>query len=445
MSRIRDIANLFSANTDAATDAEVTSAVSTHAISSTSRHYKSGAHASRPVSPTAGDLYFNTSKKAFETWNGSEWISVAVNGAVPLAPTIGTATVSALTASVPFTGPTDFGDSAITSYTATSTPGSITGSSASSPISVSGLSANTSYTFTVTATNSYGTSNASSASNSITTANVPGAPTSVSASDPGTDGYALVSWSAPASNGGSAITDYIVQYSSNNGSTWTTFSDGTSTSTSATVTGLTLNTAYVFRVAAINIVGTGSYSTASASFTPTGHIDGVYEPIAFYSQPTYTPVSGTITGGVTFGNIPQTYKHLQIRMNCTAGPNYNDSDIVMQFNSDSGTYWKHRVYGSGSSIGQDAGSMNAMQIARGGGATNVLGPAIIDIFDYNNTTKNKVVRSLFGQDSNGSGYIMLSSGVWSNTSAVNSITFNGANFTGFGTNTSIALYGIKGD
>lgn len=412
--------------------------------------YTRGGMASRPASPTAGDLFFNTDKKAFEVWTGDAWVSVAVNGAVPLAPTIGTATVSGLTASVPFTGPTDFGDAAITTYTATSTPGSITASNASSPISVSGLSANTSYTFTVTATNSYGVSNASSASNSITTANVPGAPTSVSAADPGTDGYATVSWTAPASNGGSAITDYTVQYSSNSGSTWTTFSDGTSTSTSATVTGLTIGTAYIFRVAAVNIIGTGSYSTASSSFTPPTHITGMYEPIAFYSQPTYTPVSGTITGGVTFGNIPQTYRHLQIRMNATCGPNYQDSDIVMQFNSDSGSgapsnYWKHRVYGSGSSIGQDAGSMNGMQIARGGGATNILGPAIIDILDYTNTTRNKVVRSLFGQDSNGTGYIMLSSGVWLNTGAINSITLNGANYTGFGTNTSIALYGIKGD
>ena len=81
--------------------------------------YQRGGTASRPASPTAGDLYFNTDKKAFEVWTGSAWVSVAVNGAVPLAPTIGTVTLSGLTASVPFTGPTDFGDAAITSYTAT--------------------------------------------------------------------------------------------------------------------------------------------------------------------------------------------------------------------------------------------------------------------------------------------------------------------------------------
>ena len=94
----------------------------------------------------------------------------------------------------------------------------------------------------------------------------PGAPTSLMAAA----GNALVvlSWTAPAYNGGSAITDYAVQFSSNSGATWTTFADGTSTATTATVTGLTNGTTYVFRVAAVNSVGTGPYATTSGSATP---------------------------------------------------------------------------------------------------------------------------------------------------------------------------------
>lgn len=96
------------------------------------------------------------------------------------------------------------------------------------------------------------------------------APTSLAA----TGGNAQVSltWTAPSYNGGSAITDYSVQYSTNSGSTWTTFADGTSTAATATVSGLTNGTAYVFRVAGINANGTGTYTAASSSVTPSAAI-----------------------------------------------------------------------------------------------------------------------------------------------------------------------------
>ena len=94
----------------------------------------------------------------------------------------------------------------------------------------------------------------------------PAAPTSVTAT--AGNAQATVTWTAPSVLAQTPITDYVVQYSSNSGSTWTTFTDGTSTSAAATVTGLTNGTAYTFRVAAVNGVGTGAYSSASSAVTP---------------------------------------------------------------------------------------------------------------------------------------------------------------------------------
>lgn len=93
----------------------------------------------------------------------------------------------------------------------------------------------------------------------------PAAPTGVTAT--AGNAQAVVSWTAPAIVV-PPLTDYVVQYSSDSGSTWTTFSDGTSTATTATVTGLTNGTAYQFRVAGVNGLGTGAFSTASAAVTP---------------------------------------------------------------------------------------------------------------------------------------------------------------------------------
>jgi hypothetical protein len=88
----------------------------------------------------------------------------------PGAPTIGTATAGDASASITFTAPAFAGNPALTGYTATSSPGGITGTGASSPITVSGLTNGTAYTFTVTATNAVGTGPASAASNSVTPA-----------------------------------------------------------------------------------------------------------------------------------------------------------------------------------------------------------------------------------------------------------------------------------
>lgn len=104
---------------------------------------------------------------------GSETIGPDAGGlTVPDAPTIGTATAGNAQCSVAFTPPGDDGGATITGYTATSTPGSFTGTGASSPITVTGLSNGTGYTFTVYATNSEGNSSASSASNTCTPAAV---------------------------------------------------------------------------------------------------------------------------------------------------------------------------------------------------------------------------------------------------------------------------------
>ena len=226
-------------------------------------------------------------------WNGSTnaWVKVSAgsngqtltfiggkpvwsNHPFPDAPTIGTATAGNGQASVPFTAPASDGGSAITSYTATSNPGNITGTisqAGSGTITVTGLTNGTAYTFTVTATNSVGTSAASAASNSVTPATVPDAPTIGTAT--AGNGQASVPFTAPASDGGSAITSYTA--TSNPGNITGTISQAGSGT--ITVTGLNNGTAYTFTVTATNSVGTSAASAASNSVTPALKIGDPYQ------------------------------------------------------------------------------------------------------------------------------------------------------------------------
>ena len=90
-------------------------------------------------------------------------------------------------------------------------------------------------------------------------ATVPGAPTGVTAS--AGNGNATVSFTAPASNGGAAITGYTVT-SSPGGFT------ATGSASPITVSGLTNGTSYTFTVTATSSAGTSSASAASAGVTP---------------------------------------------------------------------------------------------------------------------------------------------------------------------------------
>ncbi|MBK7590113.1 MAG: fibronectin type III domain-containing protein [Betaproteobacteria bacterium] len=190
--------------------------------------------------------------------------SAAVTPAtVPGAPTAVTATRGNGQVTVGFAAPASDGGSAITQYTATSNPGNFTGSCTApcTSITVSGLTNGTAYTFTVTATNAAGTGPASAASAAVTPATVPGAPTAAMAA-PG-NAQATVGFTAPASNGGSAITQYTATSSPGN-----LTGSCTAPCTSITVSGLANGTAYTFTVTATNAVGTGPASAASNSITP---------------------------------------------------------------------------------------------------------------------------------------------------------------------------------
>jgi titin len=163
-----------------------------------------------------------------------------------------------------WTAPANNG-AAITDYVVQSCVGSSCSTFAHSPsatagIIVTGLTNGTAYTFKIAAVNLAGTGTAATSS-AFTPRTVPNAPTSVRAVADNTTGID-VSWTAPAFNGGADITDYVVEYATEN-TDYVVFADGVSTGTSVKVTGLTQGVEYTFRIAARNIAGQGAYSAGS--------------------------------------------------------------------------------------------------------------------------------------------------------------------------------------
>jgi hypothetical protein len=144
-----------------------------------------------------------------------------------------------------------------------------------------GVTSGVTYQFKVAARNSIGLS-VYSGSISIIAAVVPSVPNSLTRDNANTDSTQVAfTWSAPSSNGGSAVIDYSVYWDSGSNS-WSLLASGV-TSLSYTKTGVTAGQTYQFTVAARNAVGsspqTSAFSIVAANVpsqpaAPTTALDG---------------------------------------------------------------------------------------------------------------------------------------------------------------------------
>ena len=126
-----------------------------------------------------------------------------------------------------------------------------------------------------------------------------------------------LTWTSPTVGGNPAISDYTLEYSSNGGLVWTQFIHGASATASMTVTGLTNDVAYSFRVSAVNSSGTGTAS-ATVSVTPVAN-HTANNPALFSACPTGLISSAGFTDttaaavdcvahyGITTGTTATTY------------------------------------------------------------------------------------------------------------------------------------------
>ena len=210
---------------------------------------------------------------------GSDGVPAVTNNStiaavVPGAPTSLSATVGSTTSiDLSWTAPADNGGRVISGYKIEVSADSgttwtvlvATTGSTDTTYEHSGLTIGDTRHYRVSAINTVGTG-AVSNTDSATAATVPGAPTNLTATAI-SDSAINLSWTAPANNGGSAITGYKIERSSEF-SAWTTPVANTgSTATTYSSTGLSRRSNYFHRVSAINTVGTGAVSNTAGATT----------------------------------------------------------------------------------------------------------------------------------------------------------------------------------
>jgi hypothetical protein len=183
-------------------------------------------------------------------------------------------------------------------------------------------------------------------------------------------------------------------------------------------------------------------------------VTGAWNSIATYSA--------GATSAITFSSIPSTYKYLRLVMrlrDVRTGAPY--SGTVISFNgAPSGTSYGYTWVFGDSRTNNSAPFEDSTSGSSGIGMPtpgtspyvsdgSVYGYAIIDIFDYQNTSKFTTALGSGGYVDNSSSYSIknqvafMVNGTWADTTTVNSITLtpNNPNFAG---GVRAALYGIKG-
>ena len=176
---------------------------------------------------------------------------------------------------------------------------------------------------------------------------------------------------------------------------------------------------------------------------------GVGVPVSLtnYESIQTVTVGGGGAANVEFTSIPATYSHLQVR-GIARGTTADTLVLVrIQLNSDTGSnYARHNINGDGSTAVAAADASQTVggvgNISAANATASIFGTIVCDILDYANTNKYKTIRSLSGNDRNGSGTVGLFSSLWLNTNAITSIKVfpAAANFAQY---TTFALYGIK--
>ena len=137
----------------------------------------------------------------------------------------------------------------------------------------------------------------------VVQAQVPDAPTNLVVTPLNTGG--MIQFTAPASDGGSAITNY--EYSTDNGDTWITPSPAITSSPLIISSGLTNCTSYQVKIRAVNAEGSGAASLA-ATLVPSASTIGVSISSTATSDTICAGTSVTFTATPTNGGISPVYQ-----------------------------------------------------------------------------------------------------------------------------------------
>ena len=176
--------------------------------------------------------------------------------------------------------------------------------------------------------------------------------------------------------------------------------------------------------------------------------------MSVFLQPIYTQTVGSAVASVTFNNIPQTFTDLAVLISARSGrPEGPDDIVAAYFNNTQTNYSDTRLYGlTTSGIGSDrlaklANNSPGSRLFAGISATNnatssTFGNSWFYIPNYTGSNFKSTISDGVSENNATFAVQMLAAGLWSNTSAITSVTFDSYYLHNWQQYSTFTLYGI---
>lgn len=166
---------------------------------------------------------------------------------------------------------------------------------------------------------------------------------------------------------------------------------------------------------------------------------------------TYKKIASVTVGAggsaiMEFTNIPQTYSDLVLFISArSARAVENRDDALITFNSNAANYTNRVIRGSGSATlsqgGSTSSALSRMDTTATGATANTFGNHFIYIPNYGGSTNKSISIDATMENNATESFMYINAGLWSNTSAISSITIK-PEISTWVQHSTATLYGI---
>ena len=168
-----------------------------------------------------------------------------------------------------------------------------------------------------------------------------------------------------------------------------------------------------------------------------------------YSKLAEVTVGSTSVSNISFTNIPQNYNDLVVKLSVRGNSTFATQQMYMTFNSNTSSYSARQVYGDGSnptsaSLSNSGAAISIVNTNTSPSTASTFSSTDVYIPNYTSSVNKSASADSVTENNGMSALAGLTAGLWSNNTAITSITFT-PQADLFVQHSTATLYGVKAE